>query len=334
MLPTIVCLSAFSADQVRELAGTDEVVVRLVPAPPAPGAVRSAVPDADVVIADGRHRHRLDRPALQLMRRCRLIQQPAAGFDVIDHHAAAQLGIPVANVAGYNQEAVADWVIMSALSLLRHGAWHDRAMRREEWIRPAPDGRELGSLTVGIVGMGGIGRAVSRRLRAFGSRILYTDPFVRSDLAAVEPVSLPELLRRCDLITLHLPLAEGTRGLIDTAEFELMRPGALLLNASRGPIVSQTALIGALHSRLGGAALDVFEAEPLPGDSPLRGLDNVLLSPHVAGWTVEAVAAMFELTGANIRRVLGGQPPINVVNGVPFRSGLALDCDLDDRYRT
>lgn len=316
-MPTIACLSPYTAELVRKLAGADDAIVLLAPDPPAQNMVREIVVDADVVISDGRHKHQLDRAALSVMRRCKLIVQPAVGFDVVDHVAAAELGIPVANAAGFNSNAVSDWVIMGMLNVLADGAGRDRYMREGGWRRSGPmTRRELGSLTVGIIGMGNIGQAVHRRLRGFGSRVCYTDVIPR-DIPDAEQVSLEELLERSDLITVHVPLDSNTRGLIGAAELARLPKGAILVNASRGPAVDERALIAALQSgHLGGAALDVFENEPLKADSPLRSMSNVFLSPHAAGGTQEAAARALEVIGENIRQVLAGGQPFNVVNGV------------------
>jgi phosphoglycerate dehydrogenase-like enzyme len=316
----IACLSPYSEGQVRELAGASDVEVSLVPDPPAPEAVRVVVEEADVVIGDFRNRHRLDRDTLALIRRCRLIQQPAAGFDAIDAQAAAEFGLPVANGGGYNRDTVADWVIMGMLNLLRHGARRDRDMHRGQWITTPLEGRELGAMTVGILGMGNIGTAVATRLRAFGSRLLYADVVPRGGVPGADEVPVPELLARSDIVTIHVPLSDDTRHLIGAGDLAKMRTGALLVNASRGPVVDEAALMAALKSgHLGGAALDVFETEPLPPGSPLRSMDNVFLTPHIGGGTREAAARLLEVVAANIRRALAGQQPLHVVNGVTWR---------------
>lgn len=323
-LPNVtVCITSLSpypeAVVVDLFQGAHEVTVTLVPPAPAPEAVRAAVASADLVLGDKRHRHRLDRPTLAAMTRCRLVQQPAVGYDAIDHRAAAELGIPVANAAGYNRDTVADWTIMAILNLVRQGARADRLMRGGEWPYGVMSGRELGALTVGIVGLGNVGGAVATRLRAFGSRLLFTDVVPRS-LPGATALPLAELLAEADVVTLHVPLDRDTRGLIGDTELARMRPGALLINASRGPVVDEAALIRALDGgRLGGAGLDVYEVEPLPPDSPLRAFDNVFLTPHTGGLTTEAEARLLEMCGANLRRVLDGLEPFNVVNGVTRR---------------
>lgn len=293
------------------VAGRAEVVT--APEPPAPDRLRELAATADVVIGDQRHKHRLDRSVLEVMGRCRLIQMPAVGFDVVDHRAAAELGIPVANCAGYNRDAVADWVVMAALNLLREGAGQDRGMRSGGWpFRFA--GRELGSLTVGIVGLGNVGSGVAARVSGFGSRVLFCDVVPKGFLGARQ-VGFAELLGASDIVTVHVPLDTGTRHLIDAEALALMRPGALLINASRGPVVDEAALVQALREkRIGGAGLDVYEEEPLSPTSPLREMEGVFLTPHSAGATEEAQARVFEVVRANVLRALGGEPLFNVVN--------------------
>jgi phosphoglycerate dehydrogenase-like enzyme len=305
--------------------GRHEVAVVLVPEPPDQPAVLAACTDADLVIADKRHKHRIDRPVLEKMHRCRLIQQPAVGFDTIDHRAAGELGIPVANAAGYNKEAVADWTVMTMIALLRHSFWGDRQLRAGRWTRKDPLreemlGHELGAMTVGIIGLGNVGSSVARRLAAFGSRILFADVVAR-DYAGAEKVDLGTLLAESDIVCVHTPLDVDTGALIDAKALARMKPGSYLINAARGPIVDEAALIKALESgHLGGAGLDVYEVEPLATDSRLRTLENVILAPHTAGATFEADARLIEVVGDNLLRVLDGLPPVNIVNEVKVRT--------------
>ena len=301
--------------------GRHQVDVVLVPPPPAQSAVLAACTGADLVIGDQRHKHRVDRTVLERMRGCKLLQMPSVGFDTVDHRAAAELGIPVANAAGYNKDAVADWTVMAMIALLRHSFHGDRAMRAGRWrpddpVRKEMLGRELGAVTVGIIGLGNVGSSVARRLTAFGTRILFTDVVAR-DFAGAERVALDTLLKESDLICIHTPLDVDTGALIGAAELAKMKRGAFLINAARGPIVDEKALIEALGSgHLAGAGLDVYEVEPLPVDSPLRTIENVVLAPHAGGATVEADARLLEVVGDNLRRVLEGHAPLNVVNTV------------------
>ena len=312
-------LSPWDPAVVRGWLEGRSIEVLTAPDPPAPDALLARAPDADLVISDNRHRHRLERPVLERMVRCRLIQVPAVGFDAIDHRAAAEIGIPVANCAGYNRDAVADWVIMAMLNLLRQGAYGDRRMREGGWPFPELTGRELGYMTVGIVGLGNVGAAVAARLSGFGSRVLFTDIVPRGFLGARQ-VPFEQLLAEADIVTVHTPLDHDTRALIGSQALAAMKPGALLVSAARGPIVDQGALIEALQTgRLGGAALDVYEVEPLPAESPLRALENVFLSPHAGGATEQARARVLEMVRANLLRVLDGEEPFSVVNGVGRR---------------
>ena len=326
MLARVACLSPFDEATVRAMfKGRHEVEVALVPPPPAQDAVAEACADAHLVIADRRHKHRIDRPVLERMRRCMLIQQAAVGFDTIDHRLAAEYGIPVANAGGYNKDSVADWTVMAMIALIRRSFWADRQIRagrfdagdlmREELI-----GRELGAMTIGIIGLGNVGSSVARRIAAFGCRILFTDLIPRM-FAGAEQVDLETLLSESDIVCVHTPLDIDTGSLIDARALAKMRRGSYLVNAARGAIVDERALVDALRSgHLAGAGLDVFEIEPLPKDSPLRGLDNVVLSPHRAGATHEAEARLIAIVGDNLLRVLDGLPPVNVVNAVEARA--------------
>ena len=318
MTALVACLSPYSEETVRAMfKGRHEVEVVLVPEAPAQQAVLDATHAAHLVIADKRHRHRIDRRVLENMRNCLLIQQAAVGFDSIDHRAAADYRIPVANAAGYNREAVADWTILAILSLLRHGSWGDHQMHAGWWGRDEMMGRQLGSMTVGIVGLGNVGGTVARRLTGFGSRVLFTDPDPTRDFADAKRVALDELLRTADVVSIHAPLDTDTRGLINAERLAAMKPGAILINAARGPIVDEDALLAALQERtIAGAGLDVFTTEPLAAESPLRGFDNVYLSPHCGAATEEAEAHLLEVVGDNLLRVLDGDPPVNVVNQV------------------
>ena len=317
MAARVVCLSPYSKQQVEGLfAGRHPVEIVTVPDPPAPDAVLSACSEADLVIADKRHKHRLPREVLEQMSRCLLIQMPAVGYDVIDHRAAAEFEIAVANAAGYNRDAVADWTIMAILNLVRRGAWGDRGMRDGGWPKPEMMGHELGALTVGIVGLGNVGSALATRLRAFGSRVIYADIVERS-VAGAERMSFEDVLERADIVCVHVPLDQETHHFIDAGALKRMKKGAFLVNASRGPVVDEKALVAALESgHLGGAGLDVFEQEPTPADNPLRGMENVFFSPHVGGFTAESEARVLEVVRDNLSRVLDGEEPANVVNGV------------------
>jgi D-3-phosphoglycerate dehydrogenase len=316
-------LSPYSKKQVEDLFdGRHSVDVVTVPDPPAPDAVLRECSQAELVIADKRHGHKLPREVLQQMTRCLLIQMPAVGYDVIDHRAAAEFGIAVANAAGYNRDAVADWTVMAILNLVRRGSWGDRRMREGQWPKKDMMARELAALTIGIVGLGNVGSALATRLLAFGSRVVYADVIERS-VAGVERMPFGELLAQADIICVHVPLNHETHHMINAAAMKRMKKGAFLVNAARGPVVDERALAAALDSgHLGGAGLDVFEQEPTPADNPLLRMENVFFSPHVGGAALEAEARALEVVRDNLTRVLDGEEPADVVNGVVLRARL------------
>ena len=285
----------------------------------APGADLFGHPDvlasATVVLAPLAKEHRVEAELMDAMPRLRHIQAVAVGFDGVDHLAAAERGIPVANLPGFNSTAVADWTMGALLQLLRRYALGHATVLRHGWEHEGLRGPDVSSLTVGVAGFGSIGRQVAHRLDAFGARVLVHDP-VPSEPGR-EYVGLAELCARSDVLSLHMPLDEGTRGLVGDTLLRSMPRGGYVLNAGRGGVLDEDALVRALDDgQLAGAALDVFAVEPLPEESPLRGRDDVLLSPHTAGATWGSRHRLRERLVAQLDRVLSGRPPQDVVNGV------------------
>lgn len=214
----------------------------------------------------------------------RIVVKFGSGTDNIDVEAARHRGVRVEVTPGANARSVAELTIGLLLTLARHVTFHDRLLRRGDWIRRT--GIELAGRLLGVVGYGAVGREVAGLARGIGMRVLAHDPFVSE--AEVPMADLATLLSTSDAVTLHLPLQEGTRGLIGRGELALMQPHALLVNTSRGGIVDEGALAEALSSgRLGGAAIDTFEEEP-PRSSALLTLDNFVGSPHAGAATLEA----------------------------------------------
>jgi D-3-phosphoglycerate dehydrogenase len=231
------------------------------------------------------------------------------GTDHVDIAAARSLGIAVANVPAYATSSVAELTLGMILSLLRRIVDCDRAVRQGTW-REGLTGTELEGRTCGIVGTGAIGLAVARRLAAFGCPLLGWSRSRSESFLALGGtyVELRELLSGSDVISLHVPLTDRTRGLIGTNELALVRPHALLVNTARGPVVDAAALAAALHeNRLGGAAIDVHDVEPVPQTSPLLGAPRTLLLPHVAFATTEALSRKAVITVDNIRAFLDGE---------------------------
>jgi|SRR5579862_113397 len=244
----------------------------------------------------------------------RVLARVGVGVDAIDLDAATAAGVAVTTTPGINTTTVADHTLALILACVRRVVENDASVRGGEWDRGGRlTGTELTGATVGIVGLGAIGQAVAKRLAGFDVRTLGYD-VADVEPSTIERVDLDELLRRADIVTLHVPLVPGTRMLIGTRELGLMRPGAILVNASRGGIVDESALLGALRERhLGGAALDVFDREP-PRGSPLLELPQVVLSPHIAGISVSAQQAALEAAVDAVLSVLAGRRPGGLVN--------------------
>ena len=243
--------------------------------------------------------------------RLEVVGRLGVGLDNIDLDACASRGIEVRPATGANDLSVAEYVITSALMLLR-GAYVSRAaMLDGVWPRAALMGRELSGRTMGLVGLGAIAREVGKRAAALGMRVAAHDPFVSVHDPAwegIEHLGLDELFERSDVLSLHVPLTDATRHLANAKRIGRMQPGAILINAARGGVVDEPALADALRDgRLGGAALDVFETEPLTREAAaiFAGIDNLVLTPHVAGVTVESNVRVSAVTAKNVLDVLG-----------------------------
>jgi D-3-phosphoglycerate dehydrogenase len=240
---------------------------------------------------------RLDRPHLERLDGCRAIVRYGVGLDNVDLAAAADLGIAVGNVPEYGHEEISNHAIALLLAIHRRLFQFDRSVRSGGRDVPAPQTiSRLSECTLGLVGLGRIGQRVARKAAAFDMPVIGYDPYLEEAEAralGVELVSLDDLLRRADCVSLHVPLTGETRHMIDERALSMMRPLAGLINIGRGGLVDEDALGRALHDgRLAGAALDVTEIEPLPLDSPLLDAPNLILTPHVA-WVSEA--ALLEL---------------------------------------
>ena len=240
----------------------------------------------------------------------KIVARHGTGYDAVDLAAAARRGVLVTNTPGANAEAVADYTVGLMLAALRHLVAGNRASR--EGVRPVLRGRELGALTVGIVGFGYIGRAVARRLiGGFGSRVLAYDPYIapeRAREAGVEPVGdLSGLARAADVLTLHMPGGGGA--VVDATFLRHMRPRAVLINTARGDLLDEEAVAGALaEGRLAAAAVDVLASEPATS-SPLLDAPNAIVTPHVAAQTTQAIDRMGMMAAEEVVRVLAGEAP-------------------------
>jgi D-3-phosphoglycerate dehydrogenase len=252
------------------------------------------------------------------MPKCRIIARYGIGVDTIDLEAATAAGIIVTNNPTYCIEEVAEHTMALLLASARKTAFYDREVRAGKWaVPPGKPMFRLAGSTLGLVGFGNIARQVAVRAAAFGMRVLYADPFIRQGQfdAPGTKMELRDMLREADYVSLHPPLTADTRGMINDAAFASMKPTAVLVNCARGPVVDTAALVRALDARkIAGCALDTVDPEPLPDPHPLRGRDNVIINPHAAWYSEQAMAGLQEGAPNEVRRVLSGEWPINVVN--------------------
>jgi D-3-phosphoglycerate dehydrogenase len=271
-------------------------------------------------------REAVPRVAIEQLENCQVIVRMSVGIDHVDLDAATDHGIVVSHCPDYCTDEVADHAMALIMALnrrivevnedLHKGAWVDRSYHTQKILRgPMPPLREL---TLGIVGLGRIGRSVARRAAPFGLRLIATDPYVDPAVAAglgVELVSLDELASQADIITLHTPLTPETRGMIDSAFFDKVKPNTVLVNTARGPIVDMDAIAAALSDgRLAAAGLDVVDPEPLPASSPLYSLPNVILTPHDAYYSERSRVQVRVDTLNAALSVLRGMYPRTVAN--------------------
>lgn len=240
-----------------------------------------------------------------------------AGLDMIPMQAAADAGVLVANVPGVNAATVAEHAIFAAIALRRQFRAMDAALRTKGWAAGrayGEQGRELGGATLGILGFGNIGRALAGLAQAFGMKTIAHTRRLCDLPAGVTGVSADDLARQADVLVLCCPLTEHTRGILSAARIASLRPGAVVINVARGPVIDTDALVAALQSRRISAALDVFDTQPLPADSPLFALENVLLTPHIAGTTEESMWRMGMGAADETLRILAGNLPLNFCN--------------------
>ena len=251
---------------------------------------------------------------LRQLKRCKAIGRFGLGVDNIDLPAAAACGITVTYVPDYCLREVSDHAMALLLALARKVTLSNKLVQSGRWeVPPIVPLRRLEGQVLGLIGFGNIPRALAPKAQAFGLKVIAHDPYVPKEALAkakVEGVSFDDLLARSDFISVHAPLLPATRGLINTAAFARMKKGAVLINTARGPLIDEAALIDALDSgRLGGAALDVVSVEPLAKDSPLVGRDNVILTPHTAFYSIEALEELQTKCASDVARVLSGEKP-------------------------
>lgn len=291
-------------------------VADFVVAPDAkPDTLRAMIGDADVLIV----RAKLPDDLFERPHRLKGVVRHGAGVDLIPMESATRLGIPVANVPGVNAPTVAEYVVTTMLMLARNTHRMDALVRSKGWDTArvlSDDSMELAGKTVGIVGVGAIGKIVARIcVHGFGMQAVGFQRNLANLPADVKPMPLDELFAASDFIVLACPLTAETRGLASRARIMRMKKSAVLVNVARGPVLDEAAIVEALQQKkIRGAALDVFDKQPLAMDHPLVMLDNVVLTPHQAGLTNEAVERMSEIAANDTLRLLRGEKPLNFVN--------------------
>jgi len=283
--------------------------------------VRARAADAPYVLTN---KTPLARATIEALPNLRYIGVLATGYNVVDLPAAKARGITVTNIPTYGTDTVAQHAAAMMLEYARGLTVHDRAVKAGEWTsnpdwcfarRPV---FELTGRTLGLVGIGRIGLAFARIAAAMGMRLVGHDPYWpdadKLDGLAIERLSMDELFRRADVVSLHCPLTPENHHLVNRMRLELMKPHALVINTSRGPLIDNAALADALRAgRIGGAALDVLDVEPPPADNPLLGAPNCLITPHIAWYAIEARRRLLQTAADNLAAFQRGQP-VNVVS--------------------
>ena len=272
--------------------------------------------DADAIISS--------EVTTEVLRECpnvKLIQTLSAGYDRMDLETILEMGIPVANNGGANAISVSEQTLALMIGISRNlmAQW-DTTTRQRQWRGDLyqTDLSEVTDKTVGIIGLGRIGRQVAKRLTGFDTRTIFYDiediPEDVQQAVKAEPVGFDELLATSDIVSIHVPLTRRTRGMMSDREFDLMKPSAFFINLCRGPVVDEPALYRALtEGKIAGAGLDVLEVEPTPTDNPLFDLDNVIITPHMAGQSQETALRAAHFAYGNILRVLNGEEAESLV---------------------
>lgn len=315
-VPTVVITEPIDLAGV-DLLKTNDVEVISLPPGSREDDLQTVIARADALITRGGMK--VTRELMASSPRLRAIGVHGIGCDHVDLTAARELGKTVLNTPDALTVTVAEMAVAMLLAATRRVAAADRAVRVGEWSRKYRDlvGVELAGKIVGLVGMGRIGAETARRLRSFDVTLLYWSRTRHSQLEAELGIAyseLTDLLARSDVVSLHVPGTKETHHLIGEAELATMKPTAILVNTARGRVVDEVALVEALrHGRIAGAALDVFETEPLPRDSPLTSMENVVLAPHLSASSKEAMQRMAKQVAQGILDVISGKEPANRV---------------------
>ncbi len=309
-------------EQDRRIIFGDHDLELHTPAGNSPEDIRGVAHAADVLIADWTGKLVPTGNDLTTAPHLCFVQKPGSGVDDYDVAALTGAGIPIANTSGVTGPSMAEWCLGAAISLVRRINDADGWVRKGEWpqLKLAERGAvELASLRVGVVGFGPVGRVVAQRFTGIGCTVSYWSRRQRDagESAGIPWLPLDELLANSDVLVVAIALADETQGLIDQRRMGLLPPGAFVVNVARGAVLDENALVESLIAgRIAGAALDVFETEPLPANSPLRTLDRVILSPHSSANTPQTRQRLIEALRDNLDRLFAGEPVRWVVNGI------------------
>ena len=317
--PRVFVARGLPGKAIETLRGSADVDVWPGEMPPAPEELRSRVAGCDAVLS--LLTDRIDEALLESAPGLLVVSNMATGFDNVDVPAASKRTVLVTRTPGVLSETTADFAFALILAAARRITEGDRYVREGRWRTWGPQtllGQDVYGATLGIIGMGGIGTEVARRAHGFGMRILYASrtrrPDIESEVGA-EFLPLDDVLRESDFLTLHAPLTDETRRIINARTLRLMRPTAVLVNTGRGPLVDQAALYEALRDGvIACAALDVTDPEPMAADDPLLTLPNVIVTPHIASASVATRSRMAMLAAENLLAGLRGEIPQHTVN--------------------
>lgn len=297
----------------RQVLAAVGAQLEVVPCNGHPERVPAAVADADAVLV---RESPLTADAIGGMRRCRAIVRYGIGVDNIDLDAARLKRIHVANVPDYGIEEVSDQALGLVMAVARRIVTRDREVRAGAWgIGQAQRIYRLAGSTLGLIGYGRIARAFERKMRGVGvARVLAYDPYARLP-DGVEGASVEDICRQADVLALHAPLTPATRHILDAQRIALLKPSAIVVNTSRGPLIEEAALVQALRDgKIFGAGLDVFEEEPVHPDNPLLALGNVVVSDHTGWYSEQSVQDLQRKAAQEVARVFRGEPPLNWLN--------------------
>lgn len=269
---------------------------------------------------------------------CKIITRYGVGVDTIDLSAATEKGICIGNVPDYGIDEVSDHALTLIMSLLRKVTTSNQIVKNGTWdVNQSKPIHRLNTLTIGLVGFGNIPRRLATKVQALGLNVVVSDPFLSEEIAKernVTLISLEELCKKSDVISVHAPLNNATRGMIGKDQFDLMRKGVYVVNTARGPVLDEDALVEALENGIvAGAGLDVLETEPIRKDHPFLTMDNVTLTPHMAGYSEESAAEMRSKTALGIIDVLvRGQYPKYLVNKAVTEKVELKPFEMNERY--